>query len=148
MKESRNNVGLVNLDWISLLQVIQTLTNLRRPKWASSHLITLLILVVANERRPSWKEYLALNLKASRQSPHVGPVWPDVRIKRRPIFPEGVQKVATSVLNEKNLCFKIAQRFAKILGNFCMKICNQDFSKIAQFGYTCWPFLKCEIQVF
>ena len=63
-------------------------------------------------------------------------MWPDVRIKSCQIFPKSWPKSKHSSLTYNCSVFKIAQKVAKFLGYFCMKICHQDPSKIAQSGHT------------
>ena len=60
------------------------------------------------------------------------PVWPDVEIKRNPIFPIVSQRESNEILNWKIPFFKRAQKVTKYLGYFLKKICSQDFSKFAQ----------------
>ena len=66
--------------------------------------------------------------------PH--PVWPDVGMKSCQIVSKSCQKVAKSSFYIKRFSLKIAQTCIKCLGNFCMMIFCQEFSKIAQFGHT------------
>ena len=92
-----------------------------------------------NRRTPSRPRSLLLQrffLAAAGKGSFVSPAWPDAGIKSGPIFTKVAQKCSKSSFYIKREIFKIAQKVAHYLGYFCNRICLQDFSKVAQSGYT------------
>ena len=86
----------------------------------------------------------------TRESPNVIPMFnggrsftpavrPDVGLKSSPITIKSCPKNSHSTFYSKSAVFKIAPILTKYFGFFWKKICQQEFSKIAQSGHTDSP---------
>ena len=62
--------------------------------------------------------------------------WPDVEMKRSPIFPKVAQKVADEDYLKRSIFQNNPPKITQNLGYFCNKIYSQDLSKMFQSDHT------------
>ena len=72
-----------------------------------------------------------LNFYLAKETVDTYTVWPEIEIKRSPVFPKVAQEVALPIGLKRDV-FTTAQNVTKHLGYYCNKISYLEFPKIAQ----------------